>query len=55
MLTIRDVSGLNQVELERLEVYEARETLGVFIAMDATQDTQAEEMLGTTHCWADQV
>ena len=54
-LTIRDVSGLNRVELDRLEVYEARETLGVFIAMDATQDTQEEEMLGTTHCWADRV
>jgi hypothetical protein len=54
-LTIRDVSGLNRVELDRLDVHEARETLGAFIAMDGTQDTQATEMLSTAHEWADRV
>jgi hypothetical protein len=44
-LTIRDVSGLNRVTLERLKVSEARETLGVFIAMDGNQHTQMAELL----------
>ena len=54
-LTIRDVSGLSRVELDRLEVYEARETLGVFIAMDGTQEVQMEAMLTITRRWADRV
>jgi hypothetical protein len=54
-LTIRDVSGLNRVMLDRLEVYEARETLGVFIAMDGTQEVQMEAMLAITRKWADRV
>jgi hypothetical protein len=54
-LTIRNVSGLDRVTLERLEVSEARETLGVFIAMDGNQLTQMAELLIKTHRWADRV
>lgn len=52
-LTIQDVSGLNRVVLDRLEVDEAHETLGVFIAMDGTQEVQMEAMLEITRKWAD--
>ena len=54
-LTIRDVSGLNRVTLERLEVSEARKTLGVFIAMDGNQLMQVAELLIKTQRWADRV
>ena len=54
-LSIRDVSGLNRVTLERLEVHEARETLGVFIAMDGNHNMQTAEFLQTAHRWADRV
>jgi hypothetical protein len=43
------------VELDRLEVSAARETLGVFIAMDGNQDTQMQELLQKAHRWADLV
>jgi hypothetical protein len=43
-LSIRDVSGLYRVELDRLKVYEARETLGVLIVMDRTQETQMQAL-----------
>ena len=52
-LSICDVSGLNRVELDRREVYEARETLGVFIAMDGTQEEQMEALLAKFLGWAD--
>ena len=54
-LTIRDVSGTTRVPLERLEVHDARETLGVFIAMNASQEIQTEEKLTITRRWADRV
>jgi hypothetical protein len=54
-LTIRDVSGFNRVQLDRLEVSAARETLGVFIAMDGNQDTQVQALLQKTNLWADKV
>ncbi len=54
-LTIRDVSGLTRVQLDRLEVNVARETLGVFIAMDGTQTMQTEALIAITHRWADRV
>jgi hypothetical protein len=54
-LTIRDVSGHHRVQLDRLAVNEARETLGVFIAMDGSQTTQTEALLAITQRWADRV
>ena len=54
-ITIRDVSGLTRVELDRLEVFEARETLGVYIAMDGDQATQMEALVAITQRWADLV
>jgi hypothetical protein len=54
-ITIRDVSGLTRVELDRLEVFEARETLGVYIAMDGNQDTQMQALLQIAQRWADLV
>ena len=54
-LTIRDVSGLNHVQLDRLEVHKARETLGVFIAMDGSQTWQTKALIEITMRWADRV
>jgi hypothetical protein len=54
-LTIRDVSGSLRVPLERLEVSEARETLGVFIAMDGNQEQQTAELRLKANRWADRV
>jgi hypothetical protein len=34
-ITIRDIPGTARVELEQLDVHEARETLGIFIATEA--------------------
>jgi hypothetical protein len=42
-ITIRDIPGTARVELERLDVHEARETLGVFIAMNGNQESQTQE------------
>jgi hypothetical protein len=56
ILTIRNINGNNRVELERLDIHEARETLGVFIAMDGNQQAhQFLELLGKAHLWADKV
>jgi hypothetical protein len=54
-LTIRNVSGSLRVPLERLEVSEARETLGVFIAMDGNQEQQTAELRLKANRWADRV
>ena len=54
-LSIREVSGPNRVTLDRLEVSEARETLGVFIAMDGNHNTQTAEFLKIAHRWSNRV
>jgi hypothetical protein len=54
-LTIWNVSGLDRVTLNRLEVSKACKTLGVFIAMDGNQRTQTAELLLKTQQWADGV
>jgi hypothetical protein len=54
-ITIRDITGDGRVELERLEVDEARETLGVFIAMDGNQTAQTEALMTKANAWADKV
>jgi hypothetical protein len=54
-ITIRDIDGSNRVELERLDIHEARETLGVFIAMDGNQQAQTHSLLDQAHLWADKV
>ncbi len=54
-ITIRDTSGIERVPLERLEVDEARETLGVFIAMDGNQQDQTQALWEKASKWADQV
>jgi hypothetical protein len=54
-LNIQDVLGMQQVVLERLEVHKARETLGVYIAMDGSQETKMETLLQKTRRWADRV
>jgi hypothetical protein len=43
-LTIRDIPGTGRVDLNRLEVHEAKETLGVFIAMNGNQTAQTHEL-----------
>jgi hypothetical protein len=52
-LSIRDVLGPDRVDLERLEVNKARETLGVFIAMDGIQERQTESLKEKVTHWAD--
>jgi hypothetical protein len=54
-ITIRDIPGTGRVELERLEVQEARETLGVFIAMDGNQKAQTQALWEKAVTWADKV
>jgi hypothetical protein len=54
-ITIRDIPGHGREALERLEVDEARETLGVFIAMDGNQQAQTKELWRKANTWADQV
>ena len=51
-LSVRDADG-SRVTLERLEPSEARETIGVFLAMDGSQDTQMAELLKKTQEFAD--
>jgi hypothetical protein len=41
-ITIRDIPGTARVDLDRLDVYEARETLGVFIAVNGNQESQTQ-------------
>jgi hypothetical protein len=43
------------VELERLDVHEARETLGVFIAMNGNQEAQTQELWEKATAWAEKV
>jgi hypothetical protein len=43
-MPIRDITGNRRVMLERLEVHEARETLGVLISMDGNQNDQTQEL-----------
>jgi hypothetical protein len=54
-LSIRDIDGSTRVELERLDVQEARETLGVFISMDGNQKAQTQELWEKATHWADKV
>jgi hypothetical protein len=54
-ITIRNIPGTDRVELERLKVQEARETLGVFIAMDGNQTAQTQALWEKATKWADQV
>jgi hypothetical protein len=41
------------VELEQLDVHEARETLGVFIAMNSNQESQTQELWEKAMAWAE--
>jgi hypothetical protein len=54
-LTIRDIPGTGRVELERLDIHEAKETLGVFIAMNGNQKAQTQELWEKASLWADKV
>jgi hypothetical protein len=54
-ITIRDIPGTGRVELERLDIHEARETLGVFIAMDANQKSEALKLWELAILWAEKV
>ena len=54
-ITIREITGNGRVELERLEVQEAWETLGVFIAMNGNQIAQTKALWEKAVCWADKV
>jgi hypothetical protein len=53
-ITIRGVDGL-RVTLERLEPSEARETLGVYIAMDGNWREEIKALLEKTSTFADQM
>ena len=54
-LLIRDIVGNDRITLDRLEAHKARETLGVFIAMNGNHDTQTAELLKSAHRWASRV
>jgi hypothetical protein len=54
-ITIRDIPGTGRVELERLEVTEARETLGVFIAMNGNQKAQTQALWEKAIKWSDKI
>jgi hypothetical protein len=54
-ITIRDIPGTARVELERLDVNEARETLGVFIAMNGNREAQTQELWEKATAWAEKV
>ena len=54
-ISIRDIDGSQRVNLERLDIYEARETLGVWIAMDGNQRAQTQALIALAHLWADRV
>ncbi len=54
-LTIRDIPGTGRVDLQRLEVHEARETLGVFIAMNGDQKAQAHALWEKANLWAERL
>ena len=62
-LTINDHPGTisifdsdrNRVPLERLEVGDARETLGVFLALDGNQQAEFLKLRGIANRWCDQV
>lgn len=54
-ITIRDIQGTGRVELERLEVNAARETLGVFIAMNGNQLAQTTALWEKAVIWAEKV
>ena len=51
-ITVRDASG-ERVALERCEVSEARETIGVFLAMDGNFRTQVEQLRAKAALFAD--
>ena len=53
-LTIRDSDG-KACALERLDVHEARETLGTWIAMDGTQDAQYEALENKILSWGNKI
>ena len=54
-LTIRDIPGTGRVDLNRLDVHEARETLGVFIAMNGNQEAQTQALWEKANLWAEKV
>ena len=54
-ITIRGIPGTARVELERLDVHEAQETLGVFIAMNGNQESQTQELWEKATAWAEKV
>jgi hypothetical protein len=54
-LTIRDLPGTGRVPLAQLEMNEAQETLGVFIAMNGNQKAQTHELWEKATLWADKV
>jgi hypothetical protein len=54
-ITIRDIQGTGREELDRLEVHEARESLGVFIAMDGNLKAQTTALWEKAVKWADKV
>ena len=54
-VTIRDIIGHDRVELEQLDVHNAKETLGVFIAMDGNQREQTKSLRSKANRWADKI
>jgi hypothetical protein len=55
IVTIRDIPGTVRVELEQLDVHEARETLGAFIATRGNQESQTQELCEKATVRAEQV
>jgi hypothetical protein len=54
-ITICDTLGTERVEFEKLEVEEAREMVGAFIAMDGNQNARTQALWEKAIKWADQV
>jgi hypothetical protein len=54
-ITIRDITGMGRLELDRLKYHEAQETSGVFIAMNGNQTAQTQALWEKAVMWADRV
>jgi hypothetical protein len=53
VISIQNIDGSCHVELERLDIHEAKETLGIWIAMDGNQHAQTQALIASAYLWAD--
>jgi hypothetical protein len=55
LVTIRDITGQDRIELERLDVHDAKETPGMLKAMDGNQKAQTNNLWSKANQWADKI